>query len=61
VHISDNNRYFPGFGAIDFSNVFNILKEMNYQGQIVIEGNIQQSFTEDIRRSADFLAQLLTP
>ena len=58
VHISDNNRLFPGFGAIDFNRILVSLKEIGYQGSIAIEGNIRSSFKDDIQASAEYLAHL---
>ena len=57
-HISDNNRFFPGFGAIDFAGIFTALKDIGYQGTMAIEGNIQDSFSEDIKASAAYLKNL---
>jgi D-psicose/D-tagatose/L-ribulose 3-epimerase len=58
VHLSDNNRFFPGFGAIDFNSILSSLKEIGYQGSMAIEGNIRNSFKEDIQASAEYLVQL---
>ncbi len=59
-HISDNNRYFPGFGAIDFQKVLDVLQELGYTGSVAIEGNIKTSFIEDVKTSVDYLAPLLS-
>lgn len=59
LHISDNNRYFPGFGAIKFEEVIQFLKEHNYQGKLAIEGNINLSFVEDVKTSMKYLMPLL--
>lgn len=58
VHISDNNRLFPGFGVIDFNSILLSLKEIDYRGSMAIEGNIRNSFKEDIEASAEYLVQL---
>ena len=58
VHISDNNRLFPGLGAIDFNSILLSLKEMGYQGSMAIEGNIRSSFKEDIQSSVAYLVNL---
>ena len=55
LHVSDNNRYFPGFGAIDFFEVCALLKGIGYQGTISIEGRIKNSLWEDISASAAYL------
>jgi sugar phosphate isomerase/epimerase len=58
LHISDNNRHFPGLGAIDFATILTALKDKGYEGGMAIEGNLLRSFTEDIRVSAQYLSQL---
>jgi len=55
LHISDNNRHFPGYGAIDFSKIFALLKGMGYQGSVAIEGNPYHSLKESIIFSAQYL------
>ena len=42
VHISENDRGTPGAGHINFSDTFKTLREMNYEGALVIE-----AFTRD--------------
>lgn len=56
VHLSDNNRFFPGLGAMDFKKILSALKQIGYRGTMTIEGNICKSFIEDIKASAAFLA-----
>jgi sugar phosphate isomerase/epimerase len=60
LHISDNNRCYPGLGAIDFKGVFQTLASIGYTGPVAIEGNPCTSFSVDIRRSMDYLATILT-
>jgi sugar phosphate isomerase/epimerase len=57
LHLSDNNRRFPGFGAIDFTAVFNVLEETGYAGTVAIEGICPYQFREEIRAAAGHLAQ----
>jgi sugar phosphate isomerase/epimerase len=59
VHISDNNRYFPGFGAIRFQEIIEPLKAQGYTGGLAIEGNIHNTFIDDVTRSMAYLAPLL--
>jgi sugar phosphate isomerase/epimerase len=59
VHISDNNRHFPGFGALRFDEIITTLKDIGFDGTLGIEGNIKNSFSEDVRASATFLAPLV--
>ena len=60
LHISDNNRYFPGFGAIKFDEFIQFLKTHDYKGGLAIEGNIKKSFIEDVKTSMDYLMPLLS-
>jgi len=58
VHISDNNRYFPGLGAIDFGHVINILRSTGFNGYLGIEGNLFKSFAEDISLSTALMDEI---
>jgi sugar phosphate isomerase/epimerase len=58
VHLSDNNRLFPGFGAVRFDEIIDTLKEIGFQGGLAIEGNIRTNFIDDVTASADFLIPL---
>ena len=60
LHISDNNRYFPGLGAINFGELIQFLQARNYQGRLAIEGNIKVSFIEDVKASMKYLIPLLS-
>jgi D-psicose/D-tagatose/L-ribulose 3-epimerase len=60
LHISDNNRFFPGFGAIRFGELFDFLRSINYGGMLAIEGNIKNDLLSDIRAAMRYLAPLLT-
>lgn len=59
LHISDNNRFFPGLGAIDFFAVLRFLKDAGYRGGVAIEGNVRESFEEDLRASMGMLKPML--
>ena len=48
IHFSDNNRLFPGHGAIDFPSLVSFLDEIGFAGRIGIEGEIARSFREDL-------------
>src|SRR5512146_1803612 len=39
LHLSDNTRHFPGFGALDFAKIIAILDKLEYRGKLAIEGN----------------------
>lgn len=59
LHLSDNNRYFPGFGAIDFGRIVACLGEIGYQGRLAIEGNTRVDLKSDLRATMKHLAPLL--
>ena len=58
VHISDNNRCFPGFGAIDFRETFSLLKEINFRGVVAVEGNISKDLHSDIIRTSEYIREI---
>lgn len=60
LHLSDDNRAFPGFGSIAFEKVLRQLKNQKYQGTIAIEGNITNSMVSDIHATAAYLASCAT-
>jgi 5-keto-L-gluconate epimerase len=37
IHFADSNRWTPGWGHIDFREIINVLKEINFRGPIGIE------------------------
>ena len=59
LHISDNNRLFPGLGAIDFFALLRFLREAGYTGGIAIEGNLRGNFEDDLRASMSVLRPML--
>jgi len=59
LHISDNNRYFPGLGAICFDRIVDFLKDRGYHGGLAIEGNIKEDLLSDIRESMNYLGPIL--
>ena len=59
LHLSDNNRLFPGLGALDFMALLRFLKEVGYEGRVAIEGNVRGSFEEDLRASMSLLQPML--
>jgi sugar phosphate isomerase/epimerase len=58
-HLSDNNRLFPGFGAIDFTRIIRLLRDIDYRGRLAIEGNVKKDVESDLRASITRLAPLL--
>ncbi len=61
IHFSDNNRLFPGHGAIDFAAMARFLTEIGFAGRIGIEGEIARSFRDDLRVCMAVLGPALAP
>lgn len=59
IHLSDNNRYFPGFGALDFGAWYRFLSGIGYTGTFGIEGRIREGWIRDLEESAHFLSEAL--
>ena len=59
LHLSDNTRHFPGFGALDFAKIIAILDGIGYQGKLAIEGNVKTSFAADVEQTMRLLGPLL--
>jgi sugar phosphate isomerase/epimerase len=57
VHLSDNNRFLPGRGAIDFGPIVRHIIGRGFKGVFALEGNIP-SFDQDVRDSAACLEAL---
>jgi sugar phosphate isomerase/epimerase len=58
IHISDNNRRFPGFGALDFRPILAILRELRFSGFMAIEGRAGRDVLEDLAASARHLEEV---
>ena len=58
IHISDSNRFFPGFGDIDFASLLRKLRSIGFGGTLGIEGNLTKDFESDIRSCVDYLCSL---
>lgn len=56
LHLSDNNRYFPGLGCIPFDNYFKKLDEIRYQGILGIEGTIKYGIPKDLEICVNYLS-----
>lgn len=57
LHISDDNRYFPGLGSLDFGAVLRELKAMGYQGTLGIEGNTLETLEKDLETSVQAICR----
>ncbi len=58
-HLSDNNRFLPGFGALDFRKIVGVLDALGYTGRVALEANFRKSFADDVRASMEYLAPIL--
>jgi sugar phosphate isomerase/epimerase len=56
VHLSDNNRLFPGRGAIDFGRVIGTLRRIGWKGFLAMEGNVAEGLAADTRAAVEALA-----
>ena len=59
VHLSDNNRFLPGLGAIDFGPIVRHLIDGGFRGIFALEGNIKDSFESDVTAAARCLESLV--
>lgn len=59
VHISDDNRLYPGLGTLDFVAILEALAKTGYKGAVTIEGNLRGSFEEDLKASMQVLGPAL--
>ncbi len=57
LHLSDNNRFFPGYGGIDFAEILALLEGLGYEGRFGIEGRLCESFDSDLERAVTCLAE----
>jgi len=60
LHISDNNRLFPGLGGLDFASLIRFLVNIGYKGTVAIEGKIKDDFQSDLELSMKYLVSVLT-
>ena len=58
VHFSDNNRYYPGGGALDFRELTRALVEIGYTGYITLECLPWPNAEESARRGLSFLKSI---
>jgi len=58
IHFSENNRYFPGLGAVDFQRVYRALSSVGFAGELTIEGNVKNSWIPELIGSAELMKNL---
>jgi len=56
IHLSDNNRLFPGRGAIAFASIIGKLRRIGWKGFCAIEGNTTEGLVADARTAVEALA-----
>jgi 5-keto-L-gluconate epimerase len=56
IHLSDNNRLFPGRGAISFGPIVGHLRRIGWKGFCAIEGNTVDGLLADARAAVEALA-----
>lgn len=59
IHFSDNNRYFPGMGAINFQEVYRALCSAGFTGCLTIEGNVKSDWIRELSGSAQLMRNLV--
>lgn len=55
LHLSDDNRYLPGLGSLEFGTILRQLCDMGYKGTVGLEGNVKQTLAADLTESAQAL------
>jgi len=58
VHIADSNRWAPGYGHIDFSEISRVLSNIGYQGFITLESLPKPSYINCLQESAKYIKEL---
>ena len=59
VHLSDNNRFLPGYGSINFKEIISVLAAAGFSGFLSLEGNFKKSFAEDIALFSDMYSVIM--
>jgi len=59
LHLSDDNRCFPGLGSLDFARIFLVLREAGFAGRVAIEGNVRGDLKSDLEATTKYLTPLL--
>ncbi len=60
IHFSDSNRFYPGYGHIDFQRICSLLSVLHFQGYIGIEGNTHTSLEQDLEITTSILSHITT-
>lgn len=59
LHFADSNRWVPGFGHINFAEILDALKEVNYDGYIGIEALPLPDSDSAARQALSYLSKLM--
>jgi len=59
VHVADSNRWPPGYGHIDFGEIYRTLDEIGYEGYISAECLPKPSSAEAVSAAAEHMRQEL--
>ncbi|MGG3306685.1 sugar phosphate isomerase/epimerase family protein [Paenibacillus lautus] len=59
VHLGDNNRLLPGYGAIDWKRCFDALKEIDYTGFLNLECSTSGDPSTTLPETAAFLKKMM--
>ena len=59
IHLSDNNRFLPGYGSINFKEIISALVSMKFSGFLSLEGNIKNSFADDVALFSDLFSVIM--
>lgn len=59
VHVADSNRRAPGMGHVDFSEIINVLNEIEYLGYLSAEILFKPNFNVAAQKSIEYLRKLL--
>jgi sugar phosphate isomerase/epimerase len=59
VHLADNNRLLPGLGDIDWTSVFDALREISFDGVVNLECSTSGDPAQTLPAAARFLKELV--
>ncbi len=51
MHLSDNNRWLPGLGHIDFAGILHALRDVSYSGWFTFECAVPGDFVKNVREA----------
>jgi sugar phosphate isomerase/epimerase len=60
VHLADSNRLAPGLGHIDFNKIIDVLKEIDYKGNLSLEIQARDDPIREAKFGLDFMKNILS-